>query len=53
MEARGEFTIEGCIEMVWMTVYIKQFDGRVKNGSLCVGRVDNKSKGVKGYAGFA
>ena len=27
MEARGEFTIEGCIEMVWMMGFIKHFDG--------------------------
>jgi fatty acid synthase subunit alpha, fungi type len=27
MEARGHFTIEGCIEMAWMMGYIKHFDG--------------------------
>ncbi|KAG8968299.1 3-oxoacyl-[acyl-carrier-protein] synthase [Tulasnella sp. 419] len=43
MEARGEFTIEGCIEMAWMMGYIKHFDGRLKNGSLYVGWVDAKS----------
>lgn len=43
MEARGEFTIEGCIEMAWMMGYIKHFDGRLKDGSLYVGWVDMKS----------
>jgi len=54
MEARGEFTIEGCIEMAWMMGYIKHFDGRLQNGSLYVGWVDSKNgepvddKDVKG-----
>ncbi|PCH42040.1 fatty acid synthase [Wolfiporia cocos MD-104 SS10] len=43
MEARGEFTIEGCIEMAWMTGHIKHFDGRLKDGSLYVGWVDAKT----------
>ncbi|KAI0635636.1 fatty acid synthase [Trametes polyzona] len=43
MEARGEFTIEGCIEMAWMMGHIKHFDGRLKDGSLYVGWVDAKS----------
>ncbi|KAH8100945.1 fatty acid synthase [Cristinia sonorae] len=43
MEARGEFTIEGCIEMAWLMGYIKHFDGRLKDGSLYVGWVDAKS----------
>lgn len=54
MEARGEFTIEGCIEMAWMMGHIKHFDGRLKDGSLYVGWVDTKTdepvddKDVKG-----
>lgn len=43
MEARGEFTIEGSIEMAWMMGYIKHFDGRLKDGSLYVGWVDSKT----------
>jgi fatty acid synthase subunit alpha len=43
MEARGHFTIEGCIEMAWMMGHIKHFDGRLKDGSLYVGWVDTKS----------
>ncbi|CUA68512.1 fatty acid synthase subunit beta, fungi type [Rhizoctonia solani] len=43
MEARGQFTIEGCIEMAWMMGYIKHFDGRLKNGNLYVGWVDSKT----------
>ena len=43
MEARGEFTIEGCIEMAWIMGFIKHFDGRLPNGSLHVGWVDAKS----------
>lgn len=54
MEARGELTIEGCIEMAWIMGYIKHFDGRLKDGSLYVGWVDSKTnepvddKDVKG-----
>jgi fatty acid synthase subunit beta len=54
MEAYGEFTIEGCIEMAWIMGMIKHFDGRLKDGSLHVGWVDAKSgepvddKDVKG-----
>ena len=43
MEARGEFTIEGAIEMAWIMGFIKHFDGRLKDGSLYVGWVDSKS----------
>jgi fatty acid synthase subunit alpha, fungi type len=43
MEARGQFTIEGCIEMAWMMGYIKHFDGRLKDGSLYVGWADSKT----------
>jgi len=43
MEARGEFTIEGCIEMAWIMGFIKHFDGKLPNGSLYVGWVDAKS----------
>ncbi|KAF5321441.1 hypothetical protein D9619_000085 [Psilocybe cf. subviscida] len=48
MEARGEFTIEGCIEMAWIMGYIKHFDGRLKDGSLCVGWVDSKTNELVG-----
>ncbi|KAF9490473.1 fatty acid synthetase alpha subunit [Pleurotus eryngii] len=43
MEARGELTIQGCIEMAWMMGYIKHFDGKLKDGSLHVGWVDSKT----------
>ncbi len=43
MEVRGEFTIEGCIEMAWIMGYIKHFDGRLKDGALYVGWVDSKT----------
>ena len=43
MEARGEFTIEGCIETVWIMGFIKYFDVRLKDGSLYVGWVDSKT----------
>ena len=43
MEAYGEFTIEGCIEMAWMMGYIKHFDGKLKTGASYVGWVDAKS----------
>jgi fatty acid synthase subunit alpha len=54
MEARGELTMQGCIEMAWMMGHIKHFDGRLKDGTLHVGWVDSKSgepvddKDVKG-----
>ncbi|EJT52093.1 fatty-acid synthase complex protein [Trichosporon asahii var. asahii CBS 2479] len=43
MEARGEFTIEGCIELAWMMGYIKYLDGKLKDGKAYVGWVDAKS----------
>ncbi|KAI0033531.1 fatty acid synthase [Vararia minispora EC-137] len=43
MEARGELTLQGCIEMAWMMGYIKHFDGRLKDGKLYVGWVDSKT----------
>ena len=45
MEARGKFTIEGCIKMVWMMGFIKHFKGWhwLPSGSLYVGWVDSKS----------
>ncbi len=43
MEAKGEFTIEGCIEMAWMMGFIKHFDGKLKDGKTYVGWVDAKS----------
>ncbi|KAG9047855.1 3-oxoacyl-[acyl-carrier-protein] synthase [Tulasnella sp. UAMH 9824] len=43
MEARGEFTIQGCIEMAWLMGYIKHFNGRLKTGELYVGWTDAKS----------
>ncbi|KAH8822971.1 fatty acid synthase [Flagelloscypha sp. PMI_526] len=54
MEARGELTITGCIEMAWIMGYIKHFDGRLKDGTLYVGWLDSKTgepvddKDVKG-----
>jgi fatty acid synthase subunit beta len=44
MEARGELTIEGCIEMAWLMGHIKYLDGRLKNGNLYVGWVDAKTE---------
>jgi fatty acid synthase subunit alpha, fungi type len=43
MEARGELTIDACIEMAWIMGFIKHFNGRLKDGSLYVGWVDTKS----------
>ena len=43
MESKGEFTIEGCIEMAWMMGHIKYFDGKLKSGQNYVGWVDAKS----------
>ncbi|RSH78623.1 3-oxoacyl-[acyl-carrier-protein] synthase [Apiotrichum porosum] len=43
MEAKGEFTIEGCIEMAWMMGLIKHLDGKLKDGKPYVGWTDAKS----------
>ncbi|WVR07425.1 hypothetical protein IAU60_004466 [Kwoniella sp. DSM 27419] len=43
MEAKGELTIEGCIELAWMMGFIKHFDGKLKSGQTYVGWVDAKS----------
>ena len=43
MEAWGEFTIKGCIEMVWIMRFIKHFNGWLKDGLLYVGWVDSKA----------
>ena len=43
MEARGEFPIEGCIELAWIMGFIKHFDSQPKDGSLYVGWVDSKT----------
>ncbi|KDN47731.1 thiolase-like protein [Tilletiaria anomala UBC 951] len=44
MEARGEFTIEGTIEMAWIMGFIKHHNGPLKNGAKSyVGWVDAKS----------
>lgn len=43
MEARGSFTIQGTLELAYITGLIKHFDGRLKDGSLYVGWVDAKT----------
>ncbi|GAO46578.1 fatty acid synthase alpha-subunit [Saitoella complicata NRRL Y-17804] len=42
-EAAGEFSLEGCIEMAWIMGYIKNHNGRLKNGNTYSGWVDAKS----------
>jgi 3-oxoacyl-ACP reductase-like protein len=51
MEGRGEFTIEGCIEMAWMMGYIKHFDGHLKDSSPHVGWVDSETTEPAGAGG--
>ncbi|CAO3632523.1 unnamed protein product [Mucor hiemalis] len=43
MEAFGQFSLEGCIELAWMMGYIKHFDGRSKSGKIYSGWVDAKT----------
>lgn len=43
MEAYGEFSIEGCIEMAWIMGLIKYFNGNVKGKPYC-GWVDSKTQ---------
>lgn len=43
MEAKGTFSIQGTLELAYITGLIKHFDGRLKDGSLYVGWVDAKT----------
>ncbi|KAI6007741.1 hypothetical protein F5J12DRAFT_938715 [Pisolithus orientalis] len=43
MEAHGEFTIEGCIDMAQIMGSIKHFDSHLKDSTLHVGWVDAKT----------
>ncbi|GME75247.1 unnamed protein product [Ambrosiozyma monospora] len=43
MEAYGEFSLEGCIEMAWIMGFIKYFNGTIK-GKHYTGWVDAKTK---------
>jgi len=43
MEARGEFTLEGVLELAFVMGLIKHFDGRLKDGKAYVGWVDAKT----------
>ena len=43
MEARGEFTIEGVIEMAWIMGLIKHHSGALANNKTYVGWVDAKT----------
>ncbi|KAJ2392673.1 fatty acid synthase alpha subunit Lsd1, partial [Coemansia sp. RSA 2611] len=44
MEAFGEFSLEGCIELAWIMGYIKHFNGRLKTKQLYSGWVDAKTE---------
>lgn len=43
MEANGTFSIQGTLELAYITGLIKHFDGRLKSGTLYVGWVDAKT----------
>ncbi|KAF9438054.1 3-oxoacyl-[acyl-carrier-protein] synthase [Entomortierella beljakovae] len=43
MEANGQFSLEGCIEMAWIMGYIKHHNGPLKSGSPHSGWVDAKT----------
>jgi fatty acid synthase subunit alpha len=43
IEANGTFSIQGTLELAYITGLIKHFDGRLKDGSLYVGWVDAKT----------
>ena len=43
MEAYGEFSLEGCVELAWVMGLIKNFNGQLKNGQAYSGWVDAKS----------
>ncbi|RPA81839.1 hypothetical protein BJ508DRAFT_414553 [Ascobolus immersus RN42] len=42
MEAYGEFSLEGCVEMAWIMGLIKNFNGQINGRHYC-GWVDSKS----------
>ncbi|KAJ1913043.1 fatty acid synthase alpha subunit Lsd1, partial [Coemansia sp. S17] len=45
MEAYGEFSLEGCIELAWIMGLIKHFSGTLKStGAMYVGWVDAKTE---------
>ncbi|KAJ2817765.1 fatty acid synthase alpha subunit Lsd1, partial [Coemansia sp. 'formosensis'] len=45
MEAYGEFSLEGCIELAWIMGLIKHFNGTLKStGAMYVGWVDAKTE---------
>jgi fatty acid synthase subunit alpha len=44
MEAKGEFSIEGLLELAFTLGLIKHFNGRLKSGAAYVGWVDAKSE---------
>ncbi|KAG0147001.1 hypothetical protein CROQUDRAFT_91978 [Cronartium quercuum f. sp. fusiforme G11] len=44
MEAKGEFSIEGILELATITGLIKFVDGKLKNGKQYVGWVDSKTE---------
>ncbi|KAJ1955362.1 fatty acid synthase alpha subunit Lsd1, partial [Dipsacomyces acuminosporus] len=45
MEAHGEFSLEGCIELAWIMGYIKHFNGKLKTTKqLYSGWVDAKTE---------
>ncbi|KAJ2739548.1 fatty acid synthase alpha subunit Lsd1, partial [Coemansia sp. BCRC 34301] len=45
MEAHGEFSLEGCIELAWIMGLIKHFNGKLKaTGVVYVGWVDAKTE---------
>ncbi|KAJ2022016.1 fatty acid synthase alpha subunit Lsd1 [Coemansia sp. S85] len=45
MEAYGEFSLEGCIELAWIMGLIKHFNGTLKaTGAMYVGWVDAKTE---------
>ncbi|KAJ1735055.1 fatty acid synthase alpha subunit Lsd1, partial [Coemansia biformis] len=45
MEAHGEFSLEGCIELAWIMGYIKHFNGKHrKTGKVYTGWVDAQTE---------
>ncbi|OLY80881.1 Fatty acid synthase subunit alpha [Smittium mucronatum] len=44
MEAYGEFSLEGCIELAWIMGYIKHFSGKLKSGAMYTGWVISESQ---------
>ncbi|KAJ1518159.1 3-oxoacyl-[acyl-carrier-protein] synthase [Coelomomyces lativittatus] len=43
MESKGQFSLEGCIEMAWMMGFIRHYQGTLEDGTKYAGWVDTET----------